>query len=264
LARTYTLVTGGSAGIGEAFARACAKRGRNVLLVALPGAELEATAESIRAESGVDVRTLAVDLSALDGPARVYDWCLANRTPVDFLINNAGAAGTAVFETSPLEYSDARIMVNIRALVLLTRLFVSMLKESPRSYILNVGSLGGFSPIPYKSVYAASKAFVLSFSRAVREELKKTSIRVSVVCPNGVETNPGTFARIKSQGRFGRWSKIDRHALAETTLEAVFRGKSVVVPKVFNKVLLVAGKLIPDGLQAKVLKRRFEREVKVS
>jgi short-subunit dehydrogenase len=264
MAASYTLVTGGSAGIGEAFARACARRGRNLLLVALPGPELETTAESIRAAHGVEVRTLGIDLAALEGPSRVYDWCVANRTPVDFLINNAGAAGTAVFETSALEYSDLRVMVNVRALVLLSRLFIPMLKEWPRSYILNVGSLGGFYPIPYKSVYSASKAFVLTFSRALREELRETSIRVSVVCPNGVETNPGTFVRIGVQGRVGRWSKIDRHVLAEKTLDDVIRGKTVIVPKAINKVLRIFHKIVPASFLAKFLRRRFNREVKVS
>ncbi|MBM3311369.1 MAG: SDR family NAD(P)-dependent oxidoreductase [Candidatus Aminicenantes bacterium] len=264
MAASYTLVTGGSTGIGEAFARACAKRGRNLLLVALPGPELEATAESIRAAHGVEVRTLGVDLAALDGPSRVFGWCVANRTPVDFLINNAGAAGTAVFETSALEYSDLRIMVNVRALVLLSRLFIPMLKDWPQSYILNIGSLGGFYPIPFKSVYSASKAFVLNFSRALREELRNTSIQVSIVCPNGVETNPGTFVRIGAHGRVGRWSKIDRHVLAEKTLEAVFRGKAVIVPKAINKVLWVFHKVIPASVLAKFLRRRFDREVKVS
>ncbi len=131
---------------------------------------------------------------------KIFNKCKELGLKVDLLINNAGAAGTTIFEKSSLEYSNSRIQLNIRALVLLTRLFISDLKKSLPSYILNIGSMSAYYAIPYKCVYAASKAFVVSFSLALNNELEDTSISVSVVCPNGVETNKGTCNRIKKHG----------------------------------------------------------------
>ena len=139
-AKLYTLVTGGSQGIGEAMAIECAKRGHNLLLVALPGPELENTAGMIIEKYGIDVKTFPVDLTDFTGPESVYKWCESNNYKVNFLINNAGIAGTAIFEKSSIEYSDQRILLNIRALVLLTRYFIPMFRaHGDNCYILNIG-----------------------------------------------------------------------------------------------------------------------------
>ena len=193
----YTLITGGSKGIGKAIAIECASRKMNILIVALPGEDLNNTAQELSQKFDIQSDSFGIDLTEIDGPENVYKWCIQNKYEVDILVNNAGIAGTSVFENSTLEYSNTRIQLNIRALVLMCRLFISDLKKSPTSYILNIGSLSAYYAIPYKSVYAASKAFVVSFSTALNDELKDTSIFVSVVCPNGVETNKGTFKRIK-------------------------------------------------------------------
>lgn len=251
-------------GIGRAFAEACARRGMNLILVALPGIELDETADFIRTTYQVEVNTFPVDLSQIDGPQKVYDFCNEHHYSVNFLINNAGAAGTAVFEHSPLKYSDMRIMVNVRALVLLSRIFIPMMKNLPGSYILNIGSMGAFYPIPYKSVYSASKMFVVTFSRAIREELRNTNISISVVCPNGVETNSGTYGRIKAHGMIGKYSKIDKDALAEYTLQKMYKGKSVIIPKRINRVMKHLNRIIPTSLTIKFLKKEFEKEVRVS
>jgi len=260
----FTLITGGSAGIGRALAEACARRHMNLLLVALPGPELEETASFILTTWNVNVKTFGIDLSALDAPAKVFQWCLQEQAKVNILINDAGMAGTAIFETSDLSYSDMRIMVNIRALTLLTRLFLPMLKEFDRSYVLNIGSLSGYYSIPYKSVYSASKAYVLHFSQAIREELKNTPVQISVVCPNGVETNQGTFGRISAHGFMGKVTKINKDVLAEYALDKMFRGKTTIIPGRINRFLLAAGKLIPDSFIARLLNKEFTKEVKVS
>jgi short-subunit dehydrogenase len=197
----YTLVTGGSMGIGKALARECARRGRNLLLVALPGPELEQTAKEIRADFSVKVDTLGIDLTGPSSPGKVLEWCDRNAYAVDILMNNAGLAGSAIFEESSIEYSDERILLNIRTLVLLTRLFIPLLKENRKAYILNTGSFSAYQPLAYKSVYAASKSFVHQFSLALNEELRDTPISVTVVNPNGVRTNAATLDRINSHGK---------------------------------------------------------------
>ncbi|NLI25214.1 MAG: SDR family NAD(P)-dependent oxidoreductase [Bacteroidales bacterium] len=259
-----TLITGGSAGIGRAFAEICARKGMNLFLVALPDKDLIETGEFIRNQWKVHVETLGIDLTEKDAPEKVYQYCIEHNLKVNILINNAGRAGTAIFEESSLHYSDERILLNIRALVLLTRLFLPMLKESEKSFILNIASLSGYYPIPYKTVYSASKAFVIRFSLALAEELRNSSVQVSVVCPNGVETNPGTYGRIRAHGFWGDLSKIDRFELADYTLDKMFRGKNIIVPKWINRFFLFLAKITPLTFQMRLLRKEFEKEVKVS
>ncbi len=248
-------------GIGQAFAHDCARRGMNLLLVALPGRELKETALELENTYKVTVHTLEIDLTEKEAPEMVYNWCMRHGFRVNILINNAGVAGTAIFEDSPIEYSDLRIQLNIRALVLLTRYFIPQMKQFEKSYILNVSSLSAYYAIPFKSIYSASKAFVLSFSKSLREELRNTPIHVSVVCPNGVQTNNGTFERIKSHGLMGKLTQIDRLKLAKFSLNLMFRGKTVIIPKRINKLLLTIGHLTPGAIKQRLLRREFSKEI---
>jgi hypothetical protein len=262
--KSYALITGGSQGIGKAYALELARRGRGILLVALPDEKLGAAEREIKSRYRVDAHSLAVDLAEKTAPERVHDWCRKNGYAVDILINNAGLAGAAVFDQSSLEYSDIRILVNVRAMVLLCRLFIPELKKLPRAYILNTGSLSAYYSIPYKSVYSASKAFVLNFSRAVREELRGTSVSVSVVNPNGVYTNEGTFGRINAHGAMGRLTAVSAEELAKAAIDGMFRGRAVIIPKWANRFLLLLHNILPAGLEQRILRKEFMKEVRVS
>ena len=260
----YTLVTGASSGIGKAIAWYCGSIKMNILLISLPRENLENVASQIRDSFHVLTDFLEIDLSKLNGPETVYKWVKSKNYHVNILVNNAGIAGTAVFEQSEPSYSDIRILVNIRALVLLTRYFIPELKKHEKAYILNVGSLSAFFSIPYKAVYSASKAFVVNFSRALRYELKKTSISVSVVCPNGVRTNPGTHARIDAHGIKGRLTSIPVDELAGNAIEKMLKGNLIYIPRFINRFLLILQKIIPFKLQQKILTREFNKEVNYS
>jgi short-subunit dehydrogenase len=259
----FSLITGASSGIGKAIAYECAGRGMNLLLVALPDSGLEQVASDIRQKHNVEIHTLELDLTRLEGPKSVLDWCEGNKFGVNMLVNNAGMAGTAIFEASALEYSDSRILLNIRALVLLTRLFIPLLKEQSRSYVLNIGSMSAYFAIPYKAVYSASKSFVMNFSLAIRVELKHTPISVSVVNPNGVRTNIGTNARIDSHGFMGRATEIKPEDLARLAIDKTLAGKAVIIPKTLNKMLAILSKA-PNGLKQRILTKEFDKEVQVS
>ena len=262
--RLYTLVTGGSMGIGKAMAIECALRKHNILIVALPGPELEETTREIKEKFDVETDFFAIDLSESYAPEKVYLWCKKNNYQVNFLINNAGVAGSTSFEFSEPSYSDIRILVNVRALVLLTKYFIPMLKEQQKSYILNIGSLSAYYAIPYKAVYSSTKAFVLHFSMAIRQELRNSGISVCVVCPNGVHTNDGTFSRIKAHGLMGRLTQISADELARVTIKEVYSGKAVIIPKLINRFLLLLARFIPASLEQKILGREFEKEMKIN
>jgi len=257
----FTLITGGSMGIGRAIAFECARRKMNLLLVSLPEPELESTAEDIRQKFGVTVNTFRINLAEKDAPEKVYNWCKSNSWKVNILVNNAGRAGTAVFEDSTFEYNDIRIQVNIRALVHLTYLFLKDMKSYDPSYILNIGSFSAYYAIPYKSVYCASKAFVLKFSRALRAEIKDTSISVSVVCPNGVRTNPDTYKRINTHGILTQSFILTAEEVARIAINGMLKKKAVIIPGFFNKVLLAISKIIPAGIAENRTAKIFRKEL---
>jgi uncharacterized protein len=260
----YALITGASSGIGKAISYYCGSKRINLLLVSLPGENLRSVAYEIHEKFDVKTDFFETDLAQPDSPYSVYNWVKEKSYPVYILVNNAGMAGTAEFELSEPEYSDLRIMINIRALVILTRLFLPELKSHEKAYILNVGSLSAFFAIPYKSVYSASKAFVVSFSHSLRYELKKTSVSISVVCPNGVRTNKGTFSRIEAHGIKGRITSIPADILARKAVENMLKGKFLYIPLRINRLILILQKIIPISIQQKILTREFRKEIRGS
>jgi len=258
---SYTLITGASSGIGKAIAIECAKRKMNLLIVALPGPELEETASYLSQHFEIMIDYLAIDLTELDGPQKVHNWVKEKEYIVNILVNNAGIAGTAVFAESDPAYSDLRIQLNIRALVLLTHLFLPWMHALEKAYILNIGSLGAFYPVAYKTVYSATKAFVLSFSLGLREELRGTPISISIVCPSGVRTNAGTNDRIDSHGWKGRASEVTAEKIAEMSIDKMFKGKAIIIPGTFNRLLYYLSKFIPRGMQIRIASREIRKEV---
>jgi hypothetical protein len=257
----FTLITGGSSGIGKALAMECASRGMNLAIVALPGQDLISTCDQITSRYSIEVRHLGLDLTEADGPQKVYEWCLAENIIVNFLINNAGLVGTVSFEESEPEYTDKRIMLNVRSLALITRHFIPMLRTTGGAKILNVGSFSGFFPIPYKSIYSASKAFVLSFTNSLAIELKGSGIRVSVVCPSGVDTNPRNSKILDSYGFWGKLVRLSPENLAVLTLNGVEKGRRVITPLFINRFLLFINQILPERTRNSILEKKFHNEM---
>ena len=257
----YTLITGGSEGIGKALAMECASRKMNLIIAALDDPHLAETAAMIKSKYGAEVIPLAVDLTETDGPQKVWRFCRDNRITVNTLINNAGITGSTIFEAAPPSYIDQRIQLNIRALVLLCRLFIPDLKKLEKAYILNVSSMSAFYPIPFKSVYSASKAFVLNFSKAVREELKGSGVTLSILCPSGVRTNLQSHSRINSHGVFGKLTQIPAVRIAKLSLDNMLRGKRLIIPGSFNRFLYILGRIMPERIKLKLLYSEFKKEL---
>ncbi len=246
----YALVTGASSGIGKAIAMELASRGLDLLLVSLPGQNLMGVEAEIKENYGSLAHSLEVDLSQDQGPKMVYEWAQSHNYLVNILVNNAGCAGTSIFELSEDKYIDDRILVNIRALVLLSRYFIPDMKKMDSAFILNVGSLSAWYAIPFKSIYAASKAFVVSFSRALRTELKGSGISISVVNPNGVKTNEGTLARIDSHGKKGKYTSVPVKKVAQIAVKGMFKKKFLIIPGFINWVVLYVTYIITHSLPA--------------
>jgi len=256
----YTLITGGSRGFGRSMAFECARRGMNLILVASREEGLKETARDIVSEFNIDIRYFPVDLTEPDAPKRVYDWCCEQHLMVGFLINNAGTGGTILFSDSLPEYSDKRILLNIRALTLLTRYFIPMLQQCPKACILNIASLAGYFPIPYKSVYSASKAYVIGFSKSLSVELKPSGIHVSVACPGGIETNEGTIARIKAHKYWGKWTQMESDKMAKLIIDRVLRKKKIIIPLFINRLFVAVSRIFPSGFLLSFLEKEFRKE----
>jgi short-subunit dehydrogenase len=261
---TFTLVTGASSGIGKEIAWYCGSIGMNLILVSLPNESLDRVAIEISKKYSVKTVFFETDLTKLDSPKEIFNWTQTKGLNVNILINNAGVAGASVFENSDIQYIDMRIMLNIRALVMLSRLFLPVLKTHRNSYILNVGSMAGFFAIPYKCLYSASKAFVLYFSKALRHELKGTGVSVSVLCPNGVRTNPTTNARINSHGIIGRLTELSAGLVARKGIEGMLKHRLIIIPGKINYILLLLNRILPVSVQQKILSMEFMKELKAT
>ena len=257
----YTLITGARSGLGKEIAIYCGKLGMNLLLVSLPGKDLKDVAGVISKEFNVKVNFLEIDLSKVDAPVEILNWVKNNNYRVNILINNAARGGTIQFEVSDLMYNDYRIQLNIRTLIVLINLFLPILKENDKAYILNVSSLSAFFSIPYKSLYSSTKAFVVHFSRALRYELRNTTVSVSVVCPNGIRTNVNSIARINTHGRIGRFVSLDPEKIAKLSVDGMLKGKLIIIPGFSSKILLVLKNFLPSSLLQKILWKEFRKEI---
>ncbi len=257
--RSFALITGSSAGLGLAMAAELARRKKPLLLVALPGPELEEAAVRLKGRFGVDVRSLGIDLREADAPQRVVDWALAQGS-VDLLINNAGVGGTRAFLSAPVPYIDGIILLNVRALALLTRLFLPHLEARSVSFILNVSSVAAFSPMPYKNVYPAAKAFIASLSRALREELRGSGVSVSVLHPGPLATNARVRAQMAQHGRLGRALNLSVEKTAARAIEGLLARRAVIVPGLMTKLNHLYFRVVPFRLRARMLARIFRKE----
>jgi short-subunit dehydrogenase len=253
----YALVTGSSQGLGRSLAEECARKGMNLILVALPETGLPIVAKYLSSKYDVEAVYRELDLTVAENAGALFSLVRDMGLPVSVLVNNAGVGYPGLFEDSQLKQNEKVIELNVTALVRLTHLFLPELKRHARSYILNVASLAAFYPMPYKPIYAPTKSFVLSFTLTLRSELSETPVRVSVLCPGGILSNRGVRRMIASQGFWGRISSLDPDAVARAAARGLFRGKGVIIPGWPNRLFLLLGKLVPRAVMQRVVCRRF-------
>ena len=226
--KNYALITGASSGIGEAFAHVLAAKKKPLILMGRDDAKLKKLAEELRGKEGIDVRTLAIDL-ARSKELPLLPGKLANMgIKVDILINNAGF-GKYGDETA-ISYEDSLNMVNLncRAVLAMTKLFLPEMIRSHKGAIINIASTGGFAPWPKMATYAATKAFVISFTEALAEEMKGTGVRILCACPGPVSTRFQARAGMKLEPTdHDRMS--DPQTIAEQSLAALKANKTLAI-----------------------------------
>jgi short-subunit dehydrogenase len=249
---TYALITGASKGIGRALALQLAKKGYPVLLVARSRDELQALATEIITTYQVQARWLAIDLSETDATERVIKWCNDNTYPVSILINNAGYGLWGGFENIDITGQLNVIGLNINTLVKLTHGFIPLLKQQARAYILNVGSTAAYQAVPTLAVYSATKAFVLSFTRALRYELKNSTISVSCLSPGPTDTGFAHRAGLDAFADLAAKFNMQPDEVAAIGLKGLFNKKAEIVPGFLNKLSVIGARHLPKALIEKI------------
>ncbi len=258
----YVLITGASKGIGRALAVECAKRGMNLALISLPDENLEKLSDELTVKYRIKSSYKTLNLTDSKAPEIIHNWCIENKLEVNTLINNAGFGCVGRFENQSSGFYMQMIDLNVNSVVLLTRLFLPDLKKNSPSYILNLGSIASFYPMPYKTVYSATKIFVYSFSRALREELRPFNISISILCPGPVNTNPDLITKILLQGKIARWSALPPKRVAAIAIKRMLRKKFIIIPGILSKVSFYTEKIVPMSIKQKLTARIFIKSSK--
>ena len=253
-----TLITGASGGIGEAFARRLAAEKRDLFLVARSEGKLRSLCDQLSSKHSIIAQYFAADLTQPDSDARVFDAAQHNGLKIDWLINNAGFGSMGDFADLDRERELAMIDLNIRALVALTHRFLGPMREKKKGMIINVASTAGEQPLPFMATYAATKAFVSSFSLAIAEENRPFGIQVLALCPGPTRTNFFEAGNIDKSLAF----KGDQTAeeVVAAALAAVGTGKSKVISGWMNWLVAAASGLAPDSLVTKVVASRLRKQ----
>jgi len=255
MTKKTALITGGSSGIGLELAKCFAMHGHNLILVARSIDTLEAAAGKIEGKYGVTATTLPFDLADPESPRKLFDAVNGDGVHVDFLVNNAGFGLGGEFADTDLEKELDMIQVNVTAVVHLTKLFLPAMVKRKEGRIMNVASTAAFQPGPLASIYYSTKAFVLSFSEAIAEELRNTGVSVTALCPGPTETN---FAERSGTGNtrlFTQSAVASAEEVARYGYDAMMRGQRVAIPGMGNKFLMQAERLVPRRIVTMITRK---------
>ena len=252
-----TLITGASSGIGEAFARKLAARGRNVLLVARSEDKLITLCNELGRSNSIRAQHMAMDLRLPDSPAKLFEETQRRGLEIDMLINNAGFGSFGDFAKLDLARELSMIDLNIKSLVDLTHRFLVPMRERKQGSIINVASTAGFQAVPFMATYAATKAFVLSFSEALWEENRPYGIHVMALCPGVTETNFFEAARGEKPPARIAESPED---VVETALRGIEGRKSQIVSGWTNLLMIEAERFVPRSLVLRAAGRMMRKE----
>lgn len=244
---SWALVAGGSKGIGFSIAEALARRKYNLLLVARNQDDLLYAKNLLVKSFHIEVETYACDLSQTDSSKKMGDWCNDKRFKINILCNVAGSGGSVDFPELPVNDMSTLLRTNLESTISLCSILVPQLKVNAPSYIMNVGSLAGFAPIPIKSIYASAKSGVHSFSHSLRYILKPYKISVSCLCPGPVFTKPSiTNETVKQMGWVGKHMAIEPGLIGELAVRAMLRRKMIIVPGKLATLISYVLRLFPD------------------
>lgn len=240
----HVLITGASSGIGRELATLFARDGYALVLVARDLAVLGRIGEELTRVYGVAVQVIAQDLSRPNAVAEIYHELKRLSIQIDVLINNAGFGTYGAFADADPAIELDMLQLNIAALTQLTRFFLKDMLAKGEGRILNVASTAAFQPGPLMAVYYASKAYVLSFSEALANELRDSGVTVSTLCPGPTQTGFRRRARMEHSRLFD-WGVMDAATVAAIGYHGLMRGKTVIIPGLKNRLLALIVRFAP-------------------
>ncbi len=256
--RPGALGTGASSGIGLDLARCLARSGSDLVIVARREAPLAAAAAELQAIGAPSVTSIPADLARPDERRRLLDTLHRSAIHLGVLVNNAGFGGGGAFAETKLADELAMIELNVAAPTELTKALLPAMLARRAGRILNVASVAAFQPGPYMSVYYATKAYVLSWSEALAEELDGSGVTVTTLCPGPTATGFAARARMRAARFLGREPMMSAAAVARAGYEGMLRGERLVVPGATNRLAVTASRLLPRGLVTRLGRRLNE------
>jgi short-subunit dehydrogenase len=248
------LITGASRGIGEAFARRLAGLGKNLILVARSEQKLRGLAEELASEHGVDIHVIGADLARPDSASAIHAETERLGLAVDLLVNNAGFAKAGEFSQLSFEVQADMVRLNVNTLLELTRLYLPAMRQRRRGGVINVGSTASFQPVPHMAVYGATKAFVLSFSEAVAEEVAADGVTVMALCPGATATG---FWETAGMWKEQQDSMVTPDKLVAEALDAFEQRRHFFIHGGLNKLAAIIARLTPPRLVTYLASRVF-------
>ncbi len=255
MSRPLALVTGASSGIGLELARLLAADGHDLMLVARRGDVLRAVADELTERHGAACAVVPADLSEPTGPGRVVGALEDDGRPLEVLVNNAGFAVYGRFLETDWDAERAMIQLNVTALTELTKRLAPGMARRGRGRILNVASTAAFQPGPLMAVYYATKAYVLHLSVALSVELEGSGVSVTTLCPGPTRTGFSDAAGMGDSRLFAGGRGMDAATVARQGYDAMWRGRPLVVPGAWNRVLALASRCVPRAFAARLALR---------
>jgi uncharacterized protein len=254
--KPYALIAGGSKGIGYALAESWAKRDYNLILIARHWDSLSSAKKKLEGAYPVHVELLSYDLSLEESAPEIAKWCMERDIPLKVLCNVAGYGGSRDFLSTSLDTLRYMVRLNVESCMSMTLLLLPLLEKNAPSYILNVASMAGFSPIPIKNIYSATKSAVIFFSYSLRYQLKNKNISVSCLAPGPVYTKPEIRKETRKQlGRFGDKMAVAPARVGEIAVRKTLRGRMIIVPGFIPGVMSNLLRIFPRRLSAAIYDR---------
>ena len=251
------LITGTTSGIGKAFAEKFADEGYDLILVARNEQKLKQQQAALQETYHVEVRYISQDLTQENAAGFIMGHIDQWKVTIDVLVNNAGFNECGFFVDTSLDRELEMINMHIRFVTELTKHILVHMKENGYGRILNVGSTGSFIPSPTDAVYSATKAYIMSFSNALCGELGKTDIKVTTLCPGATETEFAAKANIQNTLLF-KIAVMKPEKVVKTAYRKMMKGKRLVIPGVYNKLLVVFSKVTPISITNKITMRMMK------
>ncbi len=254
MAKETVLITGASSGIGMGLAKLFAADGSDLVLVARREDRLNELAEELKSEHGIEVHVLPKDLSKKTSPKEIFNHLKKEKIEIDVLVNNAGFGSRGTVSELDTDLQVDMVQVNAAALTHLTSLFLPGIIERGQGGILNVGSLAGFQPGPNLAVYFATKAYVLSFTEALAEEISNPNIKVSCFAPGPVKTEFGEKSDLEDSLLF-KMSLMDLEPAVNAGYEGFRKGKTIVIPGLKQQIVPFLNRFTPRLIVRKIAKK---------